>query len=208
MALNRSYAEYALELLRPFGQITGRAMFGGFGIWERGQMFALLDAESTLYFKTSQETEAEYREAGAKQFAPQLSGKKPMPMPYWSVPAEVLDGPDELERFAKAAIRVAHASAKPKKAASVEAPKGAAAKEAPAEPASKRKESAAAPAKERATSKPASKKGSAAPVKQRAAAKPATKPAAKKESATPAKGRAATKPAAKRPARAKSAKKG
>jgi DNA transformation protein and related proteins len=115
MALDRAYVAYVMELLSPLGQVTGRAMFGGYGIWERGDMFALLDSSSTLYFKAGASTEPGYRAAGSTQFAPEVSGRKAMPMPYWSVPADVLEDPELMAEWAGAAIAVAHAT--PKKAA-------------------------------------------------------------------------------------------
>jgi DNA transformation protein and related proteins len=199
MPLNSSYASYVMELLEPFGEITGRAMFGGFGVWERGVMFALLDSESTLYFKVSAETEARYRQAGAKQFAPGMKGKDPTPMPYWSVPAEVLDDSEALEEWARAAIKTAHATAKPKaqkpakKAAAgsstgdAKKPAAGAAKK-PTKVASK---PAAKAATKKAASKPTAKPAVKKPAKKTATKKPATKPGPKN----------AKKPAAKAPAK-------
>jgi DNA transformation protein and related proteins len=114
MPLDRKYANEMLEMLRPLGHVTGRAMFGGFGLWEDGVMFALLDSASVLYFKADATTEAVYQAEGATQFAPQVGDKPPMPMPYWSVPVAVLDDQEEFEAWAKQAIKVAHAGAKAK----------------------------------------------------------------------------------------------
>jgi DNA transformation protein len=110
MPVDKKYANQIVEMLRAVGRVEGKAMFGGFGIWESGVMFALLDSESTLYFKTDGRTESAYQEEGATQFAPQVGDKQPVPMPYWSVPASVLDDQEELERWAKQSIGVAHAA--------------------------------------------------------------------------------------------------
>ena len=116
MALDKKYAADMLELLKPCGQVTGRAMFGGYGIWERGVMFALLDSDSVLYFKTDSTTESMYKAEGASQFTPKVSDKEPTGMPYWSVPASVLDDQEELEKWAKQSIFLAHSAASAKRA--------------------------------------------------------------------------------------------
>jgi len=103
MALDDGYVAYVMELLEPLGAVTGRKMFGGYGIWEDGDMFALLDSGSTLYFKVDDDTRARYSAAGAAQF---------MTMPYWSVPVEVLEDDDELRAWAREAIAVGHATSK------------------------------------------------------------------------------------------------
>jgi hypothetical protein len=66
-----------------------------------------------------------------------------MPMPYWSVPAAILDDQEEFEKWAKQAITVAHAGA-PKTAPKVSAKKAsskpkAAKKAAPTKKASQKK---------------------------------------------------------------------
>jgi DNA transformation protein len=110
MPLDRTYANEIVDMLQTLGHVTGRAMFGGFGIWEKGAMFAAIDSDSVLYFKTNADSETDYRAAGSTQFAPKMPGRGPHPMPYWSVPAEVLDDQETLETWALRAIRVAHAS--------------------------------------------------------------------------------------------------
>lgn len=103
MALDDGYVAYVLELLEPLGAVTGRKMFGGYGIWDDGDMFALLDSGSTLFFKVDDTTRARYADAGSEQF---------MTMPYWSVPVDVLEDEEQLAAWARDAIDVAHATAK------------------------------------------------------------------------------------------------
>ena len=103
MALDDGCVAYVMELLEPLGAVTGRKMFGGYGIWEDGDMFALLDSESTLHFKVDDATRARYADAGSEQF---------MTMPYWSVPVDVLEDHDTLQVWAREAIAVGHATSK------------------------------------------------------------------------------------------------
>lgn len=103
MALDEAYVTYVMELLGPLGAVTGRKMFGGYGIWEDGDMFALLDSGSTLHFKVDDATRARYVDAGSEQF---------MTMPYWSVPVDVLEDDEALHTWARDAMAVGHATAK------------------------------------------------------------------------------------------------
>ena len=95
-----------MELLRPLGRVAGRAMFGGYGIYEGAAMFALI-ADDTLYFKVDDATRDAYVAAGCEQFL----GK----MPYYAVPAEWFEDRPAFERQARAAVAVGHATARPRR---------------------------------------------------------------------------------------------
>jgi len=51
MASKSEFVKYLLELLEPFENVTSKSMFGGYGIFKDGLMFALV-ADDTLYIKT------------------------------------------------------------------------------------------------------------------------------------------------------------
>ncbi len=42
MSVSRAFLQHALDLLGPGGPVQARSMFGGFGLFHRGAMFALL----------------------------------------------------------------------------------------------------------------------------------------------------------------------
>ncbi|MEZ4570687.1 MAG: TfoX/Sxy family protein [Thermomicrobiales bacterium] len=66
---------------------------GGYGIWESGDMFALIASRtSTLYFKVDDETRPEI--PGGRQRAVPT-------MPYWSVPADLAGGPRTAARLGR-----------------------------------------------------------------------------------------------------------
>jgi DNA transformation protein len=106
MPLDRAYVDYVMELLTPLGGITGRAMFGGYGIFHEGDMFALLSSSSVLYFKADDSNRETYEEVGSEQF---------MSMPYFEVPVDVLEDSDALQQWARTAIAVGHATARKKR---------------------------------------------------------------------------------------------
>ena len=105
MAADKDFLNHVLDLLGPLDGISNRAMFGGFGIFHEGDMFALI-TNSGLHFKVNNTNLAAYNEAGSKQFKP---------MPYYEVPAEVLEDTMMLLEWAKISISVGHATAKKKK---------------------------------------------------------------------------------------------
>lgn len=107
MAVDPGYMEYVMELLQPLGDVTSRSMFGGYGVFEAGNMFALV-ASDTLYFKADDSNRALYEDAGSAQFKP---------MPYWEVPASVLDSEAEVEEWARLSIMAAHAAPRKKRRA-------------------------------------------------------------------------------------------
>ncbi len=101
MAADPEFTEYVMEMLAPFGEVRSRAMFGGYGIFHEDDMFALISG-SSLYFKIGDDNRADFENAGSEQFKP---------MPYYSVPADVLEDGDAFGEWAITAIAVGHATA-------------------------------------------------------------------------------------------------
>ena len=101
-----TYRDYAMELLEPVGDVTIRAMFGGYGIFESGDMFALISRDERIYFKVDDTNRADYEVAGAEQFKP---------MPYYEAPEEVLADEESFVEWAGRSIAIAHSAATGKK---------------------------------------------------------------------------------------------
>ncbi len=99
------FKDEIVEMLLPVGEVTSRSMFGGFGIFESGDMFAIIDSSARLYFKADATTKARYEAAGSEQHKP---------MPYFEVPADVAENRASLIEWATEATNVAHASRKKK----------------------------------------------------------------------------------------------
>ena len=105
MSGDAGFLQYVTELLEPINGVTSRAMFGGYGIFHDGDMFALISG-STLYFKVSDENSKRYQEAGSSKFTP---------MPYYEVPEEVMDNEGTFLEWAEISIDIGHRTAKKKK---------------------------------------------------------------------------------------------
>lgn len=91
------FVEYVLEQLRAFEDIALRRMFGGYGIYRRGIMFAII-ADDRLFLKTDEENRHEYKDAGMVPFVydkhDKQGKKKIVTMSYWEVPPHVLESAD------------------------------------------------------------------------------------------------------------------
>ncbi|MGE7369405.1 TfoX/Sxy family protein [Neorhizobium sp. NPDC001467] len=94
------------EIFEGLGAVTVRRMFGGKGIYHRGLIFAL-DLRDTLMLKADALSAPQFAAAGAKQWSYEGRKGRPVLMPYWSVPEEALDDPDEMTRWARLAYEAA-----------------------------------------------------------------------------------------------------
>jgi DNA transformation protein len=106
MPPDQGFVEHVIAMLEPAGEISHKRMFGGVGVWEAGDMFAMISSESRLYLKVDEDTVKRYQEAGCEQFHS---------MPYWSAPAGLLDDPDRQEDWIDEAIEIGHATASTKR---------------------------------------------------------------------------------------------
>ncbi len=105
MAVSADFRDFVLEQLAPAGRVTPRAMFGGVGLYLDGLFFALIDNDA-LYFKADVVTRPRYEKAGSRPFCPYPDRPEKF-MGYWQVPAEVLEEPETLARWAREALGVA-----------------------------------------------------------------------------------------------------
>jgi len=96
-----SLGAFILDQLSALGDVDARAMFGGAGFYRAGDFFGIL-FKDRLYFRVSEETIGEYQKRGMKPFAPFKNRR--VSKRYFEVPADVLENPDELVRWAKQAL--------------------------------------------------------------------------------------------------------
>ena len=83
------FLTHILELLRPLKGGTARAMFGGYGIYKDGKMFAIVTGDE-LFFKVTEANRAAFVERGLQPFGYSRKGKK-VALSYYAAPAECLD---------------------------------------------------------------------------------------------------------------------
>jgi len=111
MAAHSDFVATVLDLLSPWGGVSARRMFGGFGIFRQGLMFALV-ADDVLYMKVDDRNRAAYASAGMGPFT--YDGKsKTVTLPYWEAPSDLFDDRDAMITWAKDAFAAALRARKP-----------------------------------------------------------------------------------------------
>lgn len=99
------FVEHVLELLAPFGGVSARRMFGGFGIYRDALMFALV-ADDVLYLKADGENRGEFEDAGTEPFS-YVARRKQVILSYWRAPDEALENPAAMLPWARTALAAA-----------------------------------------------------------------------------------------------------
>jgi len=104
MRVTEGFRAFVLEQLSGVKSVRPRAMFGGVGLYAGDVFFGILAAD-TLYLKVDDSNRGQYEAAGMTPFKPYAG--KAMTMPYYQVPASVLEDAGELAAWARASVRVA-----------------------------------------------------------------------------------------------------
>lgn len=97
------------DLLGTIPGITSKAMFGGWGIYKDGYIFAII-ADGELYFKVGESTKADFESHGSHPFAYVSGGEKNSTMSYWLVPEEILEDSETLHTWVDNAVTVSKAA--------------------------------------------------------------------------------------------------
>jgi DNA transformation protein and related proteins len=109
--------DYLIDQLAPLGDVRGRRMFGGHGLYLGATMVAIIDDE-TLYLKVDAGNRAAFEAESMKPFTYVSRGQR-IALSYWEAPAAVIEEPDQLQhwvREAAAAARRAQAAKVPARA--------------------------------------------------------------------------------------------
>ncbi len=88
------FVDYVTELMAGWAAVSVRRMFGGYGLYRDGLMFALI-VEDELHFKTDPENLARFERAGSAPFVYQSQGRA-VQLSYWSAPVASLDSAAEM----------------------------------------------------------------------------------------------------------------
>jgi DNA transformation protein and related proteins len=106
MVASDGFAEFLREQLGPLGRVTMRRMFGKTGVFCNGLMFGMV-TNDTLYFRVDDHNRAVFKEA---ESVPPLNYEKKgrtIDLSFWRAPERLLDEPDELVTWARAALAAA-----------------------------------------------------------------------------------------------------
>lgn len=87
------FIDYLSDVFRELGQVKARRMFGGYGIYSDGLMFALVD-DDTLYLKADDNLRPLFEQQGLPAFQYPKNGKM-ISMSYYQAPEAIFDDPEE-----------------------------------------------------------------------------------------------------------------
>lgn len=99
MAVSDEFVGYVVEQLSGWGEVSVRRMFGGAGLYRGGVMFGLI-ADDVAYLKVDDSNRDDFVTAGSSPFTPFAEKGKTMTMPYYEIPADILEDPGELAQWA------------------------------------------------------------------------------------------------------------
>jgi len=94
------------EMFEGLGPVSIRRMFGGKGIYHQGLIIAV-DLRDEIMLKADEVSGPEFAAAGARQWVYENKKGTPVPMPYWTIPEEAFDDPDEMRKWARLAFEAA-----------------------------------------------------------------------------------------------------
>ncbi|HZP99816.1 MAG TPA: TfoX/Sxy family protein [Reyranella sp.] len=106
MVASAGFAEFLRDQLAPLGRITLRRMFGKTGVFCDGVMLGMV-TEDTLYLRVDDENRELFREAGSAPPLNYAKGGSLIDLSFWKLPERLIDEPDELLDWARAALAAA-----------------------------------------------------------------------------------------------------
>ena len=104
MSISDADIAFAKELFVGVGTLTTRKMMGGLCLYSDGTIFALIHSDGQIYLKAQGPFIAEIEALGGTRWTYQRGGKKPVNMPYWTLPDSFLDSPEDARSLARVAL--------------------------------------------------------------------------------------------------------
>jgi DNA transformation protein len=105
MKKHSEFVEFLKEVFEEFGPVEARRMFGGYGIYYDGVMFALV-ADNTLYLKADESSKKHFESRGLPPFEYERKDKK-IKMSYYLAPEKIFDDREEAAIWALHAYEAA-----------------------------------------------------------------------------------------------------
>ena len=90
------FKDFIVDQLAGLNGVTGRAMFGGYGLYQRAKFFGIIH-KGRLYFKVSATTVPNYEKHGMKPFRPNT---KQTLTSFYEVPIDVIEDVEALTQWA------------------------------------------------------------------------------------------------------------
>jgi DNA transformation protein len=116
MVASNGFAEFLRDQLEPLGHVALRRMFGKTGVFCDGVMLGMV-TEDTLYLRVDDENRETFKEAAASPPLNYAKGGHLIDLAFWRLPDRLIDEPDELLAWARAALAAARRVATNRKGA-------------------------------------------------------------------------------------------
>ena len=100
MVRRNEFVEHVVEMMRAFGPVEAKPMFGAWGLYHQGAFFAIV-ADDTLYLKTDAENRALFEAQGLAPFVFRAKDGKKTAMSYRRAPDEALEDPAVMAEWAR-----------------------------------------------------------------------------------------------------------
>lgn len=101
----QEFLDYVKETFAHFGSIQTRKMFGSYGIFHQGLMFALISDEQ-LYLKVDNQSKQLFTELDLSPFT-YIKQNKPVQLSYFAAPETVFEDEQEALYWANQAFQAA-----------------------------------------------------------------------------------------------------
>jgi DNA transformation protein len=106
MTASAEFIALLREHLTPLGPVAPRRMFGVTGLFCHGLMFAMV-SNDTLYFRADDQTADLFQEAANEPKFSYIKQGKTIQLAYWPAPDRLLDDPQDLLAWSRAALGAA-----------------------------------------------------------------------------------------------------
>lgn len=94
------------EMFQGLGDVSIRRMFGGKGVYHQGLIVAV-EFHGDILLKADVQSAPVFAAAGATQWAYEGKTGKAVLMPYWSIPDDAYDDPEEMGVWVRLAFEAA-----------------------------------------------------------------------------------------------------
>ncbi len=98
MTKESKFVSQLLQIVAPLGNVQVKSMFGGYGVFLEGSMFALVTRDDELFLKADGANRSGFEERGLKPYRK---------MPYFAAPPECLTDWAGMEQWARGAVAAA-----------------------------------------------------------------------------------------------------
>jgi DNA transformation protein and related proteins len=106
MVSSKGFLDFVLDCLSHLEGISSRAMFGGYGLYQHGVIFAMI-ANDTLYLKVDDSNRADFEKYDSKPFTYERDGKKKA-MSYYELPADILEDQDQIGHWVEKSYQLSY----------------------------------------------------------------------------------------------------